>query len=379
MTVKTIQTFFFFLMNVCFAFAQQKSLPKNFPINCPTFQSQSKKEVINSIARISSDSSAKKAEVLLRQLNKENVLNAIAILEKAIEMDSTNDKAFYLLSSAYGSAPRYAGMIKKTGDEKSLAYFLKAFSLNPYATEGLREMANRKLKYQYDYACAENLLLQILDAEPKNARVRFEYAILLSAQNKFNKGDQVREKALADADSLTRLFILNNSSRLRFMAHNYKWVIEHSDKMIAQYYPKADLINHFYKGLALAEQGKYEQNLSEQKLATPSLKGDAGGVANLARAYVLAGDTVNGRLALQEVLDRYARGEHVVKYQIATVYEALGDFDNTFLWLNKNAEDGGGIHDWLIWINHDPRWKRIRSDTRFTDLIKKVDVTTNGN
>lgn len=379
MTVKTISIFFFFLLNACFAFAQQKSLPKDFPINCPTFQTLSKKEVNNSPSRIGSDSLAKKAEVLLRQLNKKNVLDAITILEKAIEIDSTNARALYLLSSAYGSAPRYAGMIKKTGDEKSLAYFLKAFSLNPYATEGLREMANRKLKYQYDYACAENLLLQILDAEPKNARVRFEYAILLSAQNKFNKGDQVREKALADADSLTRLFILNNSSRLRFMAHDYKWVIEHSDKMIAQYYPKADLINHFYKGLALAEQGKYEQNLSEQKLATPSLKGDAGGVANLARAYVLAGDTVNGRLALQEVLDRYARGEHVVKYQIATVYEALGDFDNTFLWLNKNAEDGGGIHDWLIWINHDPRWKRIRSDTRFTDLIKKVDVTTNSN
>ena len=379
MTIKIIPTCFFFLLNGCFAFAQHKSLPKDFPINCPTFQSLLNKEVDNSTARISSDSLAKKAEVLLRQLNKENVLGAIAILEKAIEIDSTNAKAFYLLSSAYGSAPRYAGMIKKTGDEKSLAYFLKAFSLNPNAVDGIREMANRKLKYQNDYACAEKLLLQILDSEPKNARIRFEYAILLAAQNKFNKAYQVREKALADADSLTRLFILNNSSRLRFMAHDYNWVIEHSDKMITQYYPKADLINHFYKGLALAEQGKYEQNLSEQKLATPSLKGDAGGVANLARAYVLAGDTANGKLALQEVLDRYARGEHVVKYQIATVYEALGDFDNTFLWLNRYVEDGGGIHDWLIWINLDPRWKRIRSDARFTELIKKAGVTTNSN
>ena len=82
----------------------------------------------------------------------------------------------------------------------------------------------------------------------------------------------------------------------------------------------------FTKGLHLPEQGQYEKALAQQKLATPSLKGDAGGVANLARAYILAGDISNGKLALQEVLDRYARGEHVVKYQIATVYEALGDF-----------------------------------------------------
>lgn len=77
-------------------------------------------------------------------------------------------------------------------------------------------------------------------------------------------------------------------------------------------------------------------------------------------------------MALQEVLDRYVRGEHVVKYQIATVYEALGDFDNTFLWLNRYAEDGGGIHDWLIWLNHDPRWKRIRNDARFKEIKLKA-------
>jgi exonuclease VII small subunit len=166
---------------------------------------------------------------------------------------------------------------------------------------------------------------------------------------------------------------------MHFMAHDYNWVIEHCNKMIARYYPNADLINHFYKGLALAEQGKYEQNLAEQKLATPSIKGDAGGVANLARAYILAGDTINGKLTLQEVLDRYARGEHVVKYQIATVFEALGDFDSTFIWLNRYVDDGGGIHDWLIWINHDPRWKRIRKDMRFSEILRKTGVTTDSN
>ena len=375
---KIIPICFFFSLNVCIAFTQEKTLPQDFPVGCPTFQSTVEKEVNNMPSLIGSDSLTKKAENLLNQLNKENILWAIEILEKTIALDSTNAQAYYLLSNAYGYAPRYAGMIKKTGDEKSLSYFLKAFSLNPNAVEGLRGMANRKLKYQNDYACAEKLLLRILASTPKNARVRFEYAILMAARNKFKEAYEIREKALADADSLTRLFILNNSARMRYMAHDYKWVIEHSDKMIASY-PKADLINHFFNGLALTELGKFDQALEENKLATPSLKGDAGGVANLARSYILAGDIKNGKLALQELLDRYARGEHVVKYQIAAVYEALGDFDNTFLWLNRYVEDGGGIHDWLIWINHDPRWKRIRNDERFKKIIKNAGVTTNNN
>ena len=375
---KIIPICFFFSLNVCIAFTQEKTLPQDFPVGCPTFQSTVEKEVNNMPSLIGSDSLTKKAENLLNQLNKENILWAIEILEKTIALDSNNAQAYYLLSNAYGYAPRYAGMIKKTGDEKSLSYFLKAFSLNPNAVEGLRGMANRKLKYQNDYACAEKLLLRILASTPKNARVRFEYAILMAARNKFKEAYEIREKALADADSLTRLFILNNSARMRYMAHDYKWVIEHSDKMIANY-PKADLINHFFKGLALTELGKFDQALEENKLATPSLKGDAGGVANLARSYILAGDIKNGKLALQELLDRYARGEHVVKYQIAAVYEALGDFDNTFLWLNRYVEDGSGIHDWLIWINHDPRWKRIRNDERFKKVIKNAGVTTNNN
>lgn len=365
MSIKVIILISVFYATNLSCLAQKKLLPEGFPADCPLAQPLAKKEVNNSPARIGSDSLVNKAKVLLGQPNKENVLGAITILEKATTIDSTNAAIFYQLSLAYGSAPRYAGMLKKTGDEKSLSYFLKAVSLNPNAVEGLRGMANFKIKFQNDYACAEKLLLKILESAPKNARIRFEYAILLAAQNKFNEAYKNRAVALADADSLTTLRILDNSSRMRFMAHDYNWVIEHSDKMIAKYYPKADLINHFFKGLALAEQGKYEQALAEQKLATPSLKGDAGGVANLARAYILAGDIVNGKLALQEVLDRYARGEHVVKYQIAAVYEALGDFDNTFLWLNRYVEDGGGIHDWIIWLNHDPRWKRIRNDLRF--------------
>lgn len=356
------------------SFAQKKSLPPGFPADCPAFSPMSKQAINTSPTRITSDSLLKKANVLLNEPDKENVLGAIIFLEKAITIDSTNALAYYKLSNAYGAAPRYAGMLKKTGDDKSLSYFLKAFSLNPNSVDGLRGIANLKIKYQNDYACAKKLLMRILEAEPENARIRFEYAILVAAQNKFNDAYQIRKKALADADSLTTLFILNNSTRMRFMAHDYNWVIKHCDSLIISHYPKTNSLAHFYKGLALVEQGKFEQALAEQKLATPSLKGDAGGVANLARAYILAGDIANGKLALQEVLDRYTRGEGVVKYQIAAVYEALGDFDNTFLWLNRYAEDGGGIHDWLIWLNHDPRWKRIRSDVRFKKLMNNAGV-----
>jgi len=365
----TVSMIVILFISATISFAQKKAIPAGFPVDCPTVQPVSRPAVNTPPARISSDLLVKNATELVNQPNKENVLGAIVLLEKAVAIDSTNAEAFYQLSSAHGMSPRYAGVLAKTGEEKSTFYFLKAFSLNPNSVDGIRGLANRMIALKNDYACAEKLLVQILETEPKNAWIRFEYAILLAVQNNFEEAYKNRAAALANADSLTTLRILNNSSRMRFMAHDYNWVIKHCDSLITNQHPKTNWLAHFYKGLALAEQGKYEQALAQQKLATPSLKGDAGGVANLARAYILADDILNGKLALREVLHRNARGEKVVAYQIATAYEAMGDFDNTFLWLNKVVDNGDNdIHGWLLWLNHDPRWKRIRNDVRFKEI-----------
>ena len=369
---KIVFTCFIFLQTVIYSFAQQKPLPIGFPSECPTYQPELKKAIQLTTKQMNADSLVKQAQEIMRLRNEENVLKAIEILEKAVAIDSTNAQGYYQLSDVYGLAPRYTTMLRKTGDEKSLAYFLKGFSLNPKSVDGLGRMANLKIEYQNDYACAKDILKKILKSDPKNAWIRFEYAILLASKNKFSEAYKHRVVALKNADSLTRLRILNNSARMRFMAHDYNWVIKHCDSLITSYYPKTNWLAHFYKGLALAQQGKYDQALAQQKLATPSLKGDAGGVANLARSYILAGDVTNGKLALQELLARYERGENVVKYQVAGVYEALGDFDNSFIWLNREVEGGDDIHGWLLWLNHDPRWNRIRSDARFKELTIKA-------
>ena len=50
----------------------------------------------------------------------------------------------------------------------------------------------------------------------------------------------------------------------------------------------------------------------------------------LALAYANAGEKEEAREALNELLQRDARGEHVVEYRIAAVYEVLGERDQAF-------------------------------------------------
>ena len=156
------------------------------------------------------------------------------------------------------------------------------------------------------------------------------------------------------------------------MAKNYDWVINQCDQHIEKT-DQEDFWNngwpaYYYKGLALAEQEKYDEALEAETLTYAFLSTDGFNLASSARAYVMAGDTAIGKGVLATVLQPDFEW---MPYEIATAYEALGDFDNTFLWLNIAADEGD---EWLRWLKLDPRWKRIQSDPRF----KKVQVRAGG-
>ena len=55
----------------------------------------------------------------------------------------------------------------------------------------------------------------------------------------------------------------------------------------------------------------------------------------------------------------------------AYIYNALGDRDKTFFWLDKAYEDRS---ENLGFIRNDFRFDQIRDDPRFQDLLKRVGV-----
>ena len=91
-----------------------------------------------------------------------------------------------------------------------------------------------------------------------------------------------------------------------------------------------------------------------------------------ALAYANAGQKDKARELLHDPLQRDARGEHVVEYRIAAVYEVLGERDQAIRWLHKDIEDRDGLGSWLMWLNHDPVWNAARKDPRFKEIQKRA-------
>ena len=185
----------------------------------------------------------------------------------------------------------------------------------------------------------------------------------------FDLAFKYADTALAAAgDADTRSFVMTNAGRPRYMAGHYDWVLT---RYLAST-PNAPLA-HFYRSLAFGAKSMFKDALDEAK-AYHAVEGgrDAGGVGMIALAYANAGQKDKARELLTDLLQRDARGEHVVEYRIAAVYEVLGERDEAFRWLEKSIDDRDGLGSWLIWLNYDPVWHAARKDPRFREIERRA-------
>ena len=74
-------------------------------------------------------------------------------------------------------------------------------------------------------------------------------------------------------------------------------------------------------------------------------------------------------LKILDDLKERAKQRPVSPYEFALIYLGLGDKDQAFVWLEKTIEERPDI----LWdIKVGPRFDSLRSDPRFTDLLRRL-------
>jgi hypothetical protein len=63
-----------------------------------------------------------------------------------------------------------------------------------------------------------------------------------------------------------------------------------------------------------------------------------------------------------------SRTQHVPAYDIATIYAAMGDSDNTFLWLERAIDDSPSVGQ----IPLEPLFDELHTDIRFKKLVSRL-------
>ncbi|MDX6304295.1 MAG: hypothetical protein QOI77_1264 [Blastocatellia bacterium] len=73
-----------------------------------------------------------------------------------------------------------------------------------------------------------------------------------------------------------------------------------------------------------------------------------------------------------EVIKERAKNEPVSPRDFAVPYALLGDKDQAFAWLNKSIDE----HDpFAIQLKIEPQYDSLRSDPRYTTLLKRLNMT----
>ena len=130
---------------------------------------------------------------------------------------------------------------------------------------------------------------------------------------------------------------------------------------------------HVIFGLSLVQKRMYGEAIAELQKARVVTGSSPDSIGLLGYGYGMAGMKREARDALKE-LDQLSRhNRYVSPFCKVMVYIGLGEKDRAFEWLERAYEE-------RIWhlgvLAADPMFDPLRSDPRFTDLVRRMNLTS---
>ena len=146
--------------------------------------------------------------------------------------------------------------------------------------------------------------------------------------------------------------------------------IPHFQKAL-ELYPNAAFIRA-QLAWAYAMKGMYPQALAEYDKIAESDKAVAAENQlvpdGLGWVYAVAGRRADALKIAKEV-EELSSHAYVDFYQVATIYAGLGEKDEAFQLLEKGYEERSAG---MLYLAIDPFWDGMRSDSRYTDLLRRI-------
>jgi len=292
----------------------------------------------------------------------EGFRRAIDYFKQAIATDPNYALAFSGLSDAYQLLPIYDDRItRKEMMPQAKEAALKALSLNNDLAEAHASLAPVLSDYDRDWAGAEQHYRRAIELNPNYATAHQWYGEMLFREGRFDEGEaEIRRALELDPFSLIANQVLG---MCLIAARRYDEAIVQFQKML-ELDPNFADVNYFLFE-AYANKKMYREAVAA---FTKEMAHDGEPAAEIAAAKeAFARRGWEG--FLRHMVDYWQSKPVASPDDIAAFYAQLGDKDKAFEWLEKAYEQ----HDeGLTLLKVEPRYDPLRSDPRFTDLMRRV-------
>ncbi|MEK6406392.1 MAG: protein kinase [Acidobacteriota bacterium] len=297
----------------------------------------------------------------------EGIKKSIEYFEQAIALDAKFALAYAGLADAYNLLASYSAEPLATPFLRAKATALKALSLDDKLAEAHAALAAVKLWSEFDWQGGERGFRKAIELNPGYSTAHLWLALYLAAMERMDEG--LAEIRLGyGLDPLSRVINLNLARILHF-ARQYDQAIAQCRKTIDMF--PDYLIAHRRLGMSFGEKGMFEEAEAEFKKALAISENDSETMSAMAYAYSAAGRNEDAR-AILERLNALAKEVYVSPYSLARVHIGLAQFDEAFECIERTYQERHGI---LTYLKVEPIFDRLRSDPRFTDLLRRMDLS----
>lgn len=263
----------------------------------------------------------------------------------------------YLMLSVYSLPPREFV-------PKARMAISKALALDDQLAEAHASLGSLSFWYDWEFDRAEREYKRAIELNPNHSDTHQWCAYLYASQERFDEAFQKLRHAQA-LDPLS-IPITANASELLYRAGRYDEAIVQAEKALEMDPAFAKAL--YWRTMVWLVTGKYAEAIEFAKFAMRNPEAKTLATLLLAIALGRAGQTEAARRILVEIEEQAAK-TYVPPFYLAMIAANLGDKDAAFAWLEKAYQERSG---WMPWLKLEPLLDSLRTDARFSDLLRKI-------
>ena len=313
-----------------------------------------------------------KGRYLSNQSTVEGLRKSIEYFQQAIDIDPGYALAYVGLADSYNWLG--AGLNYESPNEtipKAKAAAKKALELDKTLGEAHAALAYAEWFYDWDWSTAQREFKAAIELSPSSAITHQRYAECLFTKTRFDEGiDEMKRAQELDPISTHSL---GGLAHVYLLMRRYDESIPHFQKAL-DLYPNAAFIraqlawSYAMKRMYPEALAEYDKIAESDKAVAPENQLVADG---LGWVYAVAGRRADA-LKIAKEMEELSSRSYVDYYQLATIYGGLGAKDEAFRLLEKGYQQRSAG---MLYLLIDPFWDNVRSDPRYTDLLRRVGLS----
>jgi DNA-binding winged helix-turn-helix (wHTH) protein/TolB-like protein len=296
---------------------------------------------------------------------KESWEKGIEHFREAIRLDPNYALAYAGVADSYNMMGYWGSVTPREAFPKAKAAAARSLEIDPTLAEAHCALAYARFEYDWDLVNTESEYLRAINLNPSYASAHQWYGEYLMINQRPGEAEVELKKA-RELDPLSQPINLITAS-LFYMTRRYDDAVQHLQKTI-ELDPNFG-VGYTFLAACYEKKGMYEDAIKayERDFA---LAGDSPRtVAAMRAAYKTSG--INGFWRRHtELLNERSTRTYVSPIWIAMDYANLGDKEQAFAWLEKAYAERSG---WLLELKIDPTWDKLRADSRFPSLLKRIE------